>query len=156
MYVYSIYSIYIYVYIFILLANRVISLKKAFLPPALQYSYSIFDLPEKRPDRSDVRELPPGVNSTLPALGAPAVFQSCHIAGPQHNSNSSTSTSKADWKTSGWINGDRINRLFHLMDCNLHITLVYWGHNPLILAFDPKPHFRPDHLVKGLLGHPSW
>lgn len=109
-----VYSIYIYVYIFILFANRVISLKKAFLPPALQYSYSIFDLPEKktRPFRRP-RVTPPSsanVNSTLPALGAPAVFQSCHIAGPQHNSNSSTSTSRwAIGKQVDGSNGDRIS-----------------------------------------------
>ena len=38
-----------------------------------------------------------------------------------------------------WINGDRINGLFHLF-----INGLYWVYNPLILTFDPN-----------FLGHPS-
>ena len=32
-----------------------------------------------------------------------------------------------------FVNGDRINGLFHLL-----INGVYWGYNPLILTFDPN------------------
>ena len=34
---------------------------------------------------------------------------------------------------SAWINGDRINGIFHLL-----VNGVYWGYNLLILTFDPN------------------